>query len=251
VGKYNIDDILSELGVDGKPPTAGKPGPGANGAAPAGRDGLMPVRVAPKKHRIDPAEQGDSPLPFVPGNQRGFGQPLPEAPPDPAARQVVKASSGPSMGPVIRDIYSPQDEEKGRELGEMMLAKGIVTAERLTVAQQVIKQSPGRRLSDVLVEQGADEVAIQTLVAEMAGVPFERIDLEKALEGGFDGKLLQRLTPEFCKQHMVIPLRTDGNRVVIGATQCDDVYMIDEVRQRLGTSLIPHQRYQAGAGQRL
>src|SRR5262249_31166437 len=53
-------------------------------------------------------------------------------------------------------------------------------------------------------------------------------------EGGFDGKLLQRLTGEFCKAHSVLPLRTDGSRVVIGATRPDDVFLLDEIRQLLG-----------------
>ena len=42
---------------------------------------------------------------------------------------------------------------------------------------------------------------------------------------------------------MVIPLRTEGSRVVVGTTQIDNVFLLDEIRQALG-----HQRRQAGAG---
>jgi type IV pilus assembly protein PilB len=215
MGKYNIDDILSELGVDETKP-AGK---------------------GEKRHRIDDAEASFSPLPSMPANQRVFGKAGPTAEGDPAVKAAVKSSSEPSVGPAVSEIYIPDVNTDAPGLGELLLAKGVLTAERMTSAQQVIKASPGRRLADVLVEQGVDEAAVQAGVAELSGLTFERIDLEKGLEGGFDGALLQRLSPEFCKRHMMIPLRTEGSRVVVGATQADNVFLLDEVRQALGESV--------------
>jgi len=221
VAKYNIDDILNELGAD---------------------DGSTKKEPRPtaKPHRVDQAEQSFSPLPSVPANQRAFGVAAPEGlvKPDPAVKAPV-ASSAPSVGPAISEIYRPEKpdpaaESNAQELGALLVTRGALTPERLNVAQQVIKQSPGRRLGEILLEQGVDETAIQQATAELAGIPFERIDLEKGLDGGFDGKLVQRLTPDFCKQNQIIPLRTDGSRVVIGATRADNVFMIDEVRERLG-----------------
>jgi len=222
VAKYNIDDILSELGVDEKADA----GPRAGAKAPA------------RRHRIDEAEASFSPLPSMPANQRGFGMAAPAEGADPAVREAPRTAIVPTVGPAISEIYRPEEggADKGRELGEMLLARNVVTGDRLTVAQQVIRQSPGRRLAEVLVEQGADEASVQAAVAELSGVPFERIDLEKGLDGGFDGKLLQRLTPEFCKQNLVIPLRTEGSRVVVAATNGDNVFLLDDVRARLGAS---------------
>ena len=51
--------------------------------------------------------------------------------------------------------------------------------------------------------------------------------------GGFDGKLMQRLGLEFCHAHTVLPLRTEGSRVVVGALSPSDVFVIDEIRSRL------------------
>ena len=70
-----------------------------------------------------------------------------------------------------------------------------------------------------------------------AGLPFERIDLSKGLDGGFDGKLLQTLTPDFCKKNGVVPLRMDGGRVVLGVTRPDDVFLLDEIKGRLQLTL--------------
>jgi type IV pilus assembly protein PilB len=140
------------------------------------------------------------------------------------------------FGPAMSDLYNPEQAIKvaGRsDLASFLASQSLVPADRLALAQQVCKQSPDRRLSEVLIEQGADENVVQKAVADLTGVPFERIDLDKGLEGGFDGKLLQRLGADFCKQHWCIPLRTEGQRVVIGSTKPDDVQLVDEVRSRL------------------
>ncbi|HRQ73221.1 MAG TPA: ATPase, T2SS/T4P/T4SS family [Phycisphaerales bacterium] len=141
----------------------------------------------------------------------------------------------------MTDLYSPEDEpaaDDSRGLGDLLVSRGVVKRERLTSAEQVIRQSPGRRLADVLVEQGVDEAEVQRAIAELARVPFERIDLDRGLDGGFDGRLLQRLAGEFFNQHLVVPLRTEGTRVVIGATRPDDVFLLDEIRARLGVHAV-------------
>ncbi len=224
MAKYNIDDILSELGAND---------------SKAGDDKAPKAPV--KKHRVDQAEESFSPLPAVPANQRSFGTPLSDAPqkPDPAVpvNRAIVLNSPASVGPAISEIYRPDASDNSNptlELGAMLVAKGLLPADRLNVAQQVIKQSPGRRLSDILIEQGADETGVQQCLAEISGISFERINLEKGLDGGFDGKLLQRLTPEFCKLNHIIPLRIDGNRIIVGATRADNVFLLDEIRERLG-----------------
>lgn len=217
MGKYNLDDILNELGLPENPdgPEAGKGKP-----APA------------KKHRVDEAADSFSPLPSMPANQRGFGVGGVPAAPDPAVKKKL-GSSAPSVGPAMAEIYRPDGPDSpSAELGDLLLARGVVTGERLNTAAQIIKATPGKRLADALIEQGADEPAIAAAVAELAGIPFERIDLEKGLDGGFDGKMMQRLTPEFCKQNQVIPLRSEGSRLVVGTTQPDNVYLLDDIRQR-------------------
>ncbi|MCE7973043.1 MAG: type II/IV secretion system protein [Leptolyngbya sp. PLA1] len=181
MAKYNIDDILNELGVQG----SGDQQP----AAP--------------KHRVDQAEAALAPVPAVPAHQRAA--PL---------------------------------ATKGDDLGQVLVAQGIITSERLTVAQQVVKASPGKKLADAIIEQGADEIAVQKAAAEIAGIPFERIDFDKGLDGGFDGKMLQRLTGAFCKQNQIIPLRTEGNRVIVGTTQPENVFLLDEIRTALGVQSV-------------
>ncbi|MBI1191072.1 MAG: type II/IV secretion system protein [Tepidisphaera sp.] len=234
MGKYNIDDILNELGVDGSK-EKDKPGP-RQAQLPGTPQNAAPAPAAPvKQHRIDRAASTFSPLPSMPANQRAIGVSGPSsgAADDPAVKQksiVAPATTVPSANV---EIYRP-DAEAGGELGAMLVARGVINAEKLAAAEQIVKTSPDKRLHDVLIEQGADEPAVQQAWAELSNIAFERIDFEKGLDGGFDGKLMQRMTTGFCKQYQAIPLRMDGNRAVIGTSQPDNVELIDEARLRLG-----------------
>lgn len=217
-GKINIDDILSQLGAH------------EDGAAPA-----RPSKPSKpeRKHSLDGNEATFSPLPAMPSGQKRYGQTDPNG-------GGANQPDAPQAEAGAQAVFEP-DELDGPPVGslsDLLISRGVITREELVAAEQIQKQSPGRRLSDILIERGADEEAVQRAVARTAGVPFERVDLAAGLEGGFDGKLLQRLGPEFCKEHSVLPLRTEGARVVIGATSPDDVFMIDAIRARLGVGSV-------------
>ncbi|MBL4810144.1 MAG: Flp pilus assembly complex ATPase component TadA [Phycisphaerales bacterium] len=219
----DIDDILSELGV--------------------GKDDQRPRRTpkGPKSrpaHRLDKRAGSFSPLPSMPSGQRRFGQESPSIDKDPAVLEAQLQTPDTGVNNAVNEIYRPDlsgdaADSMDVDLNEQLVESGAVTPEQITAAQQVIKQTPGAVLVELLIEQGADEEKIQEIIAQRAGIPFERIDLEAGFDGGFDGKLLQRLTPEFCNAHQVIPLRTSGTRVVIGVVSPDDVFMIDEISSRL------------------
>lgn len=226
---HNIDDILNELGLDDSKSDSAR-GADANAPAPS----KSPTKG--KGHRIDKAPDSFGPLPSVPSGQRRFGHDDDGVEtPDPAVRNIPIPAPKAGVGEALSDIYSPDASDVGAaELGELLIEREIVSPEQITAARQVLRQTPGARLSDILVEQGADEAEVQGLIAEQAGVPFERIDLEKGLEGGFDGTMLQRLGGEYCKSQAVIPIRMDGARLVVGATNADDVFLLDEIKSRLG-----------------
>ena len=172
------------------------------------------------KHRIDDILQRGS---------RGVAAPGAEA-------AAAPAPAGPDRDEIIFEYDPEQDSPSGSGLGELLLERDAITREQLGAAEQILKQTPSRSLVDLLLEQGAEEEPLQRAVAEHAGLPFENIDLEKGLDGGFDGRMLQRLTPEFCKQQGVIPLRAEGSRVVIGSVKPDNVFVLDEIKHRLGTA---------------
>jgi type IV pilus assembly protein PilB len=222
-------DDASELAE--APPMVAPAGAGAGGQAPEDRRG---------RHSVDRAEQAFCVLPAVPAGQQRYGARI-QVEDDPAVPVKPAPAAIARVGEALSEIYQPdsaQPVSAAGDLGQRLLAMGAVTPQQLTAAQQVLKQTPGRRLTDLLIEQGADEVRVQSAIAEIAGLPFERVDVNKGLEGGFDGTAIQRLGVSFCKQHMVLPLRTEGSRTVIGTVRPEDVFLIDEVKRRLGVPAV-------------
>ena len=202
MSKYDLDELLSELGVSD------------TGAAKTASDDAPAPASAPAP--MQPKPQDDLP-----------SEPAPEAP---------------ALGPeAFKSIYTPEADTASSDatnIGDMLVQRGAVNAEQLTLAQNVLKQSPGHRLVDVLLDQDEiDRTAIQQVVAEHAGLPFERLNRDD-IDEAVDGRLLQRLTVPFAKQHGVLPLRIDGDRVVIGAVRPDDVFLLDDVRRRVGMAAL-------------
>ena len=208
---------------------ASTPGP-ANAQGAAGTQGRG-------RHTVDQAERSFVGLPAVPTGQRSFRENV-TVEHDPAVPVATPTSSS-NVGQTLSSIYQPDVDaapEPSRDLAFTLLAIGGATEQQVAAAQQVVKQTPGRRLVDVLLEQGADELKLQQAVAQASGLSFERVDIVKGLDGGFDGRLVQRLTSEFCKLSGVLPLRVEGQVVVVGIVNPDDVFLHDEVRRRLGVS---------------
>jgi hypothetical protein len=165
VAKHRIDDILQRR--------ASRSGEDRRDAAPAPGDEAI---FSPLPER--PAAQADEP---------STAAPAPE--PEPATPRGDLS--------IVFELDPAESSAGGSGLGELVITRGAVTREQLGAAEQILKQSPGRRLAEVLSEQGADEALLQQAVADACGIAFERVDLEKGLDGGFDGKMLQRLTPEY------------------------------------------------------
>ncbi len=220
MAKHRIDELLQRTGD--------RRSPAQRGAAPAG----------------DTDEVIFSPLPAVPSHQGVTA----EKPPKPEDSAVDSQSASAVRGTAGADDeivfeYEPDDADQPEtgqtlSLAQLLRADDVVSLEALSEAEQIVKQDPSRTLVDILLERGSDETAVQAAVAKHAGIPFERIDLDAGLDGGFDGRLLQRLTPDFCKINGVLPLRTEGTRVVVGSVKPDNVFVLDEVKGRLGVSSI-------------
>ncbi|MBX9737851.1 MAG: Flp pilus assembly complex ATPase component TadA [Phycisphaerales bacterium] len=250
--KLDIDDILNELGIDpnkpGEAPTRQRARPMPFLPGPEATPG--PNYMAPPGASRNTGPSASSPpdggfLPNSPSNQPGVGRSITPRQADPSDAEIVSTrpptppSSG-GIGDAMTSIHQPETPSAltNSELTDMLLSSGAATQQQLAGAQQIMRQSQGKRLLDVLVEQGATEAKVQECIAAVSGMTFEPVDLTKALEGGFDGKLIQRLTLDFCQQHMVLPLRQEGLRPVIGVTRPDTAFLSDEIRRRLGVPAV-------------
>ena len=205
MGKFDFDFILKELGVK---TTRRVAAPGAG--------------TPPGKPNIHGSAKN------VPGTQGEHGPaPAPPWQDDGADGQTLIAIEQPAG-------EAPGADDSATTLGQWLVRSGAATEQQLLAAEQVVGTTPGKRLSDVLIEQGCDGVKVQQGVARTLNLPFVSIDLAKGLEGGFDGKLTQRLGADFCRVQGVLPLRMEGGVAVVGMLHPEDLFVIDEVRRRLG-----------------
>ncbi len=139
----------------------------------------------------------------------------------------------------LSELWSPEadvETQRARDLGDVLLERGVVDAEKLESARGVVRKAPGRTLADVVIEADGDEAAVQQVVAELAGLTFERIE---ASPEAVSVKHIGRLGDDFCKDYGLIPLRMAGPRLILGVTHPDDLFTIEEVRHKLGVAIKP------------
>ena len=130
-------------------------------------------------------------------------------------------------------LYTPDTGDEAtaltQDLGQALVSAGAIDGAQLTSAQSVIEKSPGRRMADVLLEMGVDEVAVQQARAKITGVKFVRIEEGTVVAD----RQINRLGMDFCLSYGVLPIRTDGPRLILGVTDPDNLPIIDEVRHKL------------------
>lgn len=138
----------------------------------------------------------------------------------------------------LSDLWVP-DQEPTQEsaadgLGTVLLKEGAITAAQLDNARSIVSKTPGRTLPDVLFDTGVDEVVIQSTLAKVNGLTFQRFEPAEV-----ESTFLHRLTHDFCKNNGVMPLSRTGNRLILGMIRPDNLIVIDEVRHKLGVPIKP------------
>ncbi len=131
------------------------------------------------------------------------------------------------------NLYTPDEGSDAtslsQDLGQALISAGAIDQAQLTSARSVIEKSPGKRMDEVLLDMGVDEIAIQQARAKVTGVPFQRVD-EESIEAD---RQINRLGLDFCLSHGVLPIRMSGPRLLLGITDPDNLPIIDEVRHKL------------------
>ena len=233
MGRFNIDDILKQLGAP-------------NPKAPVER---VP-RLDPAATPADPSARRAQPDAVSPEIEAAFEQELAEIDEDaeygssePAPQGSTQSSSpapsqpSPQAKPNHHDedldeVWSPDEGSAGASLEELLMSRGIATSEQVLSAQRLQKQAPGRLYIDILRDQGVNERAAQAVIAELARMAFVEIDAKAP--NAFDHDLFQKLGADFCRTSMVLPLRSEGSRPVVATANADDVFLVDEIKRRLG-----------------
>jgi type IV pilus assembly protein PilB len=121
--------------------------------------------------------------------------------------------------------------ENKMQLGQLLLARGVVTAEQIEKALTEQKEKGHRRLlGELLVEMGyCTENQIASALAEAYGVPYAQICPKIC-----DSKTIEILPREFLEEHIVLPLFKVRDVLTVAVSEPTNVFLIDEIERISG-----------------
>ncbi len=116
-----------------------------------------------------------------------------------------------------------------KRLGDLLVESGIITDEQLHKALQEQKISK-QKLGDVLLQQGyiSENQLIEVLEFQL-GIPHVSLFKFK-----FDQSLTTIITESMAKRYQVIPLKKDGNKLMVAMADPLDYFAIDDLRMSTG-----------------
>jgi type IV pilus assembly protein PilB len=121
--------------------------------------------------------------------------------------------------------------ENKMQLGQLLLARDIVTAEQIELALAEQKDKGHRKLlGELLVEMGyCSENQIASALAQGYGVPYAQITPKIC-----DPKVIEILPREFLEEYIVLPLFKVNNVLTIAVNEPTNVFLIDEIERISG-----------------
>ena len=121
--------------------------------------------------------------------------------------------------------------ENKMQLGQLLLARDIVTAEQIEQALAEQKDKGHRKLlGELLVEMGyCTENQIASALAQGYGVPYAQVTPKIC-----DPKVIEILPREFLEEYIVLPLFKVNNVLTIAVNEPTNVFLIDEIERISG-----------------
>ncbi len=120
------------------------------------------------------------------------------------------------------------------QLGELLIERGIVTAEQLEMALAEQKDKGHRKLlGELLVEMGyCTENQIASVLAHSYGVPYAQVGPKIC-----DPKVLEILPREFLEEHIVLPLFKVHDMLTVAVSEPTNVFLLDEIERISGCNV--------------
>lgn len=121
--------------------------------------------------------------------------------------------------------------ENKMQLGQLLLARGVVTQEQLEKALVEQKEKGHRKLlGELLVEMNyCTENQIASALAEAYDVPYAQVSPKIC-----DAKALESLPREFLEEHIILPLFKVRDKLTVAVSEPTNVFLIDEIERLSG-----------------
>jgi general secretion pathway protein E len=122
-----------------------------------------------------------------------------------------------------------------KRIGEILAESGAVTPAAVEQAL-IVQQTEGGLLGELLVKAHActEDVVLRGLGTQLGIQFFPDFPVAE-----MDGELAGKVPIGFAKQHRVMPLRREGDAVLVASADPLDVGALDDVRGMLGTDVVP------------
>ncbi|MDD4889697.1 MAG: ATPase, T2SS/T4P/T4SS family [Phycisphaerae bacterium] len=131
-------------------------------------------------------------------------------------------------------LYEPDAQaQQPMRVEDVILRRGLVDNKQLDAARQVLVDAPGKTLGQALIETGAlSENDLMNCVAEQYGLPFERLNRGMIAEEAF-----KLLPAEFIRRNLLLPLRMQGNMLIVATSDPANIFVLDETQRKAGRSI--------------
>ena len=121
--------------------------------------------------------------------------------------------------------------ENKMQLGQLLQARGVVTAEQIEKALAEQKEKGHRKLlGELLVEMNyCTENQIASALAEAYGVPYAQVGPKIC-----DAKAIEILPRDFLEEHIALPLFKVRDMLTVAVSEPTNVFLIDEIERLSG-----------------
>lgn len=118
--------------------------------------------------------------------------------------------------------------QERKRLGDLLVEAGLITEAQLQEALQ--QKAPGQKLGDALLQRGyiTEQQLIEVLEFQL-GIPHVSL-----YRYPIDPKLTNLVPKEFAKRNMVMPLKAEGDRLLVAMADPMDFFVIDDLRLSTG-----------------
>jgi len=113
-----------------------------------------------------------------------------------------------------------------KRLGEMLIDKGLITAEQLTSALEEQKKTKEFLGTILLKRKQIAERALLEVLSEQFNIPFVNLDYKY-----IDWELLKKFSPSLIQEHRCIPLRKDDFSITIATTNPLDPWALKKAEE--------------------
>jgi type IV pilus assembly protein PilB len=141
------------------------------------------------------------------------------------------AAPAPEEHDDLQPLWQPEQALARKSIEQLLLERGHLTPDKLDQAKDVQKKTPGKSIVQILLTMSAaTEEQILSALAETLAIAFEKPTKEQV-----DAEAFALLQPEYIRKVLAVPLRYENDRkaVVVGMTDPNNVFLIDELRRKV------------------